>query len=254
MRLIFFTLLIMNLATAGYIYTTPSIVTEMAISNDSSATRNSGRSVATIPLLSEMISPQGLKTVRVALSADKAVLSSAILVNKALSVDVKANQEGDDGLCVRVGPFPSLAKANYFVEKLAATGVRSEAKNVLASTTVGFWLHLPPLTSKKVLLRKLDELKRQNIDSYAIPDGNLANGISLGMFTEARRANSLKESISRLGYKPQIVEVPREKRELWIFVLPEEAQKISDQAWLNWLSAKELPKKQQILCSDVASA
>jgi len=65
---------------------------------------------------------------------------------------------------------------------------------------------------------------------------------------------NLKESISRLGYKPQIAEVPREKRELWIFIFSEEAQKISDETWLNWLSAKELPKKQQILCSDVASA
>jgi cell division septation protein DedD len=155
---------------------------------------------------------------------------------------------------VRVGTFANMAGAKYFVEKLAAKGVRSEVKNVLVSMTVGFWLHLPPLSSKKALRRRLAELQRQGIDSYTIPDGELANGISLGMFSSRQRAKSLQKSISQLGYRPEIAEVPREKREPWVFVLEGEEQKISDQMWFEWLSVKELAKKQEILCSDVASA
>jgi hypothetical protein len=254
MRFIFFTLLLANVAIAAYIYWVPPFVAQTVRLNDSSSPRPKEKAGATIALLIEVQKTQPLETVRVAAHVDRGVSPSEFSSSAGLSVSVKGGEARGDDMCVRVGPFPSLAKAIYFVDKLAAKGVRSETKNVLVSTTVGFWLHLPPLTSRKVLLRKLDELQRQGIDSYAIPDGDLANGVSLGMFSEAQRANSLKESISRLGYKPQIAEVPREKRELWIFVFPGEAQKISDETWLNWLSEKELAKKQQILCSDVASA
>jgi hypothetical protein len=254
MRFIFFTLLLVNVAIAGYIYWLPSFVPQAAMSNETLGLRIKNKAGVAIVLLNEMKQSQPLETVRVATQVDKSVSQPVSLLNADLSAGVNDNVVLDAGLCVRAGPFLSLAKASYFVEKLAAKGARSQTKNVLVSTAVGFWLHLPPLTSRKVLLRKLDELQRQGIDSYAIPDGDLANGISLGLFSEAQRANSLKESISRLGYKPQVAEVPREKRELWIFILPEEAQKISDETWLNWLSAKELHKKQQILCSDVASA
>jgi hypothetical protein len=157
-------------------------------------------------------------------------------------------------LCTLVGSFSGQAKAEYFVRRLASLGAKAEVKNLLVSTTVGFWLHLPPLSSRKELFLRLSELKRQGVDSYVIPDGDLANGISLGMFSEAERAENLQNKMISLGYHPKIAEVPREKRELWVFLLQAEATKIDHERWSKLLSGKELLQKQQNLCSDVASA
>lgn len=157
-------------------------------------------------------------------------------------------------LCTLVGSFDERAKAEYFVLRLSALGVKAKVKNLLVSTTVGFWLHLPPLSSRKELLRRLSELQRQGVDSYVIPDGELQNGISLGMFSELQRAEFLQNTITQLGYAPQIAKVPREKRELWVFLLSEESIKINAKSWSELLSGKELLQKQQNLCSDVASA
>ncbi|MGS2718920.1 SPOR domain-containing protein [Eionea flava] len=252
MRFIFFTLIFVNIGFAIYQYWLPveqGAVTGVVLSV------NSSRSIddrASLTLLSEMRPVAALETVRVATPEDVVLPSGSGEVDAGSNEGVVKSLE--ESLCLKVGAFSSVSKANYFVERLASKGVKSSIKNVLVSTTVGFWLHLPPLSSKKALFRKLEELQRQGIDSYAIPDGNLANGISLGMFSQAQRANSLKQKISGLGYRPQIAEVPREKRELWVFLHSVEAQKISDEVWKKWLSSKEFPKKQQISCSDVASA
>ena len=157
-------------------------------------------------------------------------------------------------LCTLIGSFSTRDKAASFIRKLAVVGVDAKVKNLLVSSTVGFWLHLPPQPSRKEVLRRLSELQRQGIDSYIIPDGDLANGISLGMFSDQKRADTLKKRIGSLGYKPEILSVPREKRELWVFLSHSESVKISAERWLELLSGKDLLQKQQNLCSDVASA
>lgn len=253
MRFIFFTLIVANLAFVAYQYWLPAEQDVLADSPAPISTLDPVGSEGSLTLLSEMRPVAPLETVRVA-SVDNVDLPSSGSSEPISGYREPTEKLLEHDLCVRVGAFASVAKASYFVEKLAARGVRSSIKNVLVSTTVGFWLHLPPLTSKKALLRKLEELQRQGIDSYAIPDGDLANGISLGMFSQYQRANNLKQTISDLGYQPLIAEVPREKRELWVFLQSAEVQKISSNMWEKWLSSKEFPKKQQISCSDVASA
>jgi cell division septation protein DedD len=252
MRFIFFTLLIVNICLAVYVYRSVLLEPNAAILSESVLVSSSSSDGSGLVLLSEVEKKQVVETVRLRARVNAGSQSSSSRLqrihDKPLNELVAAN------LCVRVGAFAAMAEARYFVEKLAAQGVPSAVKNVLVSTTVGFWLHLPPLSSKKELRRRLAELQRQGIDSYTIPDGRLTNGISLGMFSEEQRAQSLQKSISRLGYRPEIAKVPREKRELWVFISKGEEQKISDQMWFEWLSAKELPKKQQISCSDVASA
>jgi hypothetical protein len=254
MRFIFFTLLIINACMAAYLYRSALMESKVPAL---SAPVSLPDSFGSLVLLSEVERTQAIETVRLRVS-DNAV-SSPTMIQSVVNDELSAESDDVGGVevsnsCVRVGAFIDMEEAKYFVAKLAAKGIRSEVKNVLVSTTVGFWLHLLPLSSKKALRRRLAELQRQGIDSYTIPDGELANGISLGMFSERQRAKSLQKSISQLGYRPEIAEVPREKREPWVFVLEGEEQKISDQMWFEWLSVKELAKKQEILCSDVASA
>ena len=174
--------------------------------------------------------------------------------SSSVGVPVKTVVSQSRSLCTLVGAFVDRGQASLFVERLAVLGVMAQLKNLLVSSTVGFWLHLPPQVSRKEVLRRLSELQRQGVDSYVIPDGDLANGISLGMFSDRARADSLRAKIASLGYRPEILPVPREKRELWVFLSQAESAKISAEKWSELISGKELLQKQQNLCSDVAPA
>lgn len=243
MRWIFFTLLVVNVLVLGYMQLAERHlpVVEGGRLDPSQSKQDS------LVLLDELKSGrESIETIR--------LKKKTVIVNNGLVKVESDSIPTSRSLCTLVGSFPDQSKADYFIRRLAALGVEANVKNLLVSTTVGYWLHLPPLSSRKELLRRLSELQRQGVDSYVIPDGDLANGISLGMFSEEYRAKSLESSIAKLGYQPKIVEVPREKRELWVFLLQGESAKISEESWSELLSGKELLQKQQNLCSDVASA
>jgi hypothetical protein len=255
MRWIFFTLLVANIATFSYLYFVPQGHRPSLVNARLVDTPVDSAGVASLVLVNEQASKQQpIESIRLKRRA-KQVVGLPVVVgsvdDSAVEVDTRPTSRS---LCTLVGAFSGQSKADYFVEKLAVWGVEAKVKNLLVSTTVGFWLYLPPLASRKELLRRLSELQRQGVDSYVIPDGRLANGISLGLFSEETRAESLKNSIAKLGYQPEIAEVPREKREVWIFLLKGESAKITDEKWSELLSGKDLLQKQQNLCSDVASA
>lgn len=239
MRWIFFSLLLVNVAVFAYMQWEHVRGEPVSVVNEGvSDISRQAEDAPSLTLLSELKGFRGpVESIRIVGDGDQNTASGVAR-----------------SLCTLVGPFSNRRKAETFVDRLLVIGVESKVKNLLVSSAVGFWLHLPPQSSRKEVLRRLSELQRQGIDSYVIPDGDLANGISLGMFSEQSRANFLKEKIVNLGYQPEILSVPREKRELWVFLFRSESAKISEKKWFELLSGKELLQKQQNLCSGVASS
>jgi len=199
-------------------------------------------SVKAIVLLSEVAATEKVESIRV---VPPKPLSTPSAVQQGLLIT--------EPLCTLVGSFKRLLKAEYFVERLQSLGLSAQVKNLVVDSPPGYWLHLPPEKSRKDALRRLSELQNRGIDSYVIPSGNLANGISLGMFSSKERAEVMLTSIGRQGYKPEIVSVPREQKEIWAFLPQGEAAKLSDERWAELLSSEEYMQKRQNLCSDVAS-
>jgi hypothetical protein len=195
-----------------------------------------------IVLLSEVVVTDKVESIRV---ASPKPLSSPSTVRRGLV--------SGEPLCTLVGAFKRLLKAEYFVERLLSWGLSAQVKNLVVNSQSGYWLHLPPEKSRKDALRRLSELQSRGIDSYVIPSGSLANGISLGMFSNQERADAMLVNVSAQGYKPKIVSVPREQKEVWAFLSQGEAAKLSDERWAELLSTEEYIQKRQILCSDVAS-
>ena len=157
------------------------------------------------------------------------------------------------GLCSLVGPFEKLLSAEFFQEELNNRELRSEIRSILISSETQYWLHLPSLGSRKEALRKLSELQQKGIDSYVIPSGDLANGISLGVFSVEDRAKAMQAKIVNQGYQPEVVAVPKEQREIWLYLAAGESGKLSDEQWVELLSSSKYLQKRQNLCSDVAS-
>ena len=184
-----------------------------------------------------------------------AILSEQELLalSDAAESDLLPQEPALPPVCTLVGPFPRLLDAENLFERLEALDVLSEIKNVTVSGDAGYWLHLSPQISRKEALSLLRELQQKNVDSYIIPSGNLENGISLGVFSNQDRANSMQESIRQLGYDPKIAEVNRDQQEVWLFLPQGEAAKLTENRWVELLSVQDSLQKRQNLCSDVAS-
>ncbi len=156
-------------------------------------------------------------------------------------------------LCLLVGPFGDQGLAQNLIQRLEALELQPRLESVEVPEDPGYWVYLPPELSQKAALRKLHELQSKNIDSYIIPRGELALGISLGMFSRAELARQRREELVALGYEAQIQEMSRSHRELWVALSPSQAAQVADQFWLEFFSQHPELEKRQNFCPGVAS-
>lgn len=160
---------------------------------------------------------------------------------------------GSGEQCQLVGPFSELLHAEYLVERLNGLGVPSVVKYIEIADGKNYWVYLKPEMSEKEALRRLYEVQAKSIDSYIIPSGELANGISFGQFSEIKDANLKAEQIRLQGYAAEVKEIPKSHSEIWVEVKDKYAQKINDQQWLDLLKEEKSIEKRQNYCLGVAN-
>lgn len=187
-----------------------------------------------------------LKTIN---EADRGALTKKNEKSQAVKGDPSA---GSSDMCTMVGPFPQLLHAEYLVERLAAMDTHSVIKSVEVPDSIAFWVYLPPEMSEKEALRRLYEIQSKNIDSYIIPSGELANGISFGMFNDQSAAKARVEELQMQGYQPKLREIERTHRETWVTLAPGEAEKIDGTLWVDLLNQHSGIEKRQNYCLGVA--
>lgn len=114
------------------------------------------------------------------------------------------------------------------------------------------WVYIPPLASRQASLRQLRELQARGVDSYLITEGEMANGILLGVFPRLDAAVSVADKLRASGYAPQLRELPRIYQEYWVRVA-EKDQRLVDGAVVQRLQADFSDLKHQLIsCSGVA--
>ena len=81
-----------------------------------------------------------------------------------------------------------------------------------------YWVHVPPRSGREEALRTLKELQRRNIDSYIITQGDLAEGVSLGLFRKKESAESVRDKVAQYDIPVDIRVVNESSREYWVEV------------------------------------
>ncbi len=122
--------------------------------------------------------------------------------------------------CLYLGSFQQEDAAGLVEQRLIALDISASIEQVDASAGVDYWVYLAPLASRQASLRQLKELQARKIDSYIITQGELANGISLGIFPRADSAESVVGRLREVGYEPQLRELPRAQRSFWVRIEP----------------------------------
>ena len=132
-----------------------------------------------------------------------------------------------DKKCLLLGPFPSSKKADQIQQRLFSLGIPSREKSDTENLTYDYWVHIPPLSGREAAIRLLRELQGQEIDSFVITQGELANGISLGLFSKEVSANKVSSRLLQAGYETRIKKLARQPRVFWLELTQEHAGKLT---------------------------
>lgn len=157
-------------------------------------------------------------------------------------------------VCLFLGSFELEDEARALEQRLLSLDIQSAVQSVDAAAGVDYWVYLVPLASRQASLRQLKELQARKIDSYIIGQGDLANGISLGIFPRSDSAESVMERLREAGYEPMLRELSRAHRAYWVRVAPESRRLASDALLENLAHDFERLEHQLMLCEGVASS
>lgn len=156
--------------------------------------------------------------------------------------------------CLFLGGFDDESLASALRQRLLSLDIASTLHGIDAAAGVDYWVYLPPLVSRQASLRQLRELQSRNIDSYIITVGDLANGISLGIFSRKDSAESVVNRLQEVDYQALIRELPRVHRKYWVRVESESRSQMEGR--LLQSMARDFPslQHQQMPCSNVATS
>lgn len=156
--------------------------------------------------------------------------------------------------CLFLGSFDQEAQAKEVEQRLIALDIQSQVQEVDAAAGVDYWVYLAPLASRQASLRQLKELQARKIDSYIISQGDLQNGISLGIFPRMDSAESVMARLKDAGYEPAMRELSRSHRDFWVRIAPE-SRRLADDALLGELARDFGGLQHKIMpCENVASS
>ncbi len=136
------------------------------------------------------------------------------------SIAATANQTKRAQLCYVAGPYADAENADNLLSRARALGFSGKINiiEVTGSEPSEYWVYVPPRVSREAALRTLRELQQRKIDSYIITQGDLAEGVSVGLFRNKESAYGLQERISALSVPAEVKVINKDTKEHWVEV------------------------------------
>ncbi len=148
-----------------------------------------------------------------------------------------------------LGGFVEKQIAEKLQQRLVSLDIQSKIIVLESEVDLEYWVYLAPLASRQAAVRQLKEMQARQIDGYLITKGELANGVSLGMFAREDSAHSVAERLKEAGYEPSVRTIERTERLYWIIVA-EESRRLVGQDLLKRLVQDFNEMKHLLLPSD----
>lgn len=131
--------------------------------------------------------------------------------------------------CLVLGGFDAAERAGQLEQRLLSLDIGARVITRDAAFGSDHWVYIPPLASSQASLRQLRELQARGIDSYLITEGELANGILLGVYPRLEAAVGVADKLRAAGYEPQVRELPRVYQQYWVRVASKSRRLVDDQ-------------------------
>jgi len=119
--------------------------------------------------------------------------------------------------CISVGPFRDVSEAARAASTLRSGGYDPRQRVAEGEVWAGVWVYLPLPASKSAADQVLEKLKAGGIDdALQMPGPNDTSVISLGLFSEAKRAQARVAQAQALQINPAIADRKRNGNVYWI--------------------------------------
>lgn len=155
--------------------------------------------------------------------------------------------------CLFLGGYDQQSLAQSLKQRLNSLDINTQLQGVDTITGSDYWVYLAPSVSPAVALRQLKDLQSRKIDSYLIDRGELANGVSLGIYQRRDSADSVAQRLREVGYEPLVKELPRAQHYYWVRVAPQ-SRRLVDQSLVDRLTRDFSGLRQKIMpCESIAT-
>jgi hypothetical protein len=119
--------------------------------------------------------------------------------------------------CISVGPFRDVAEAAHAAATLRGGGYDPRQRVADGEVWAGVWVYLPLSTTRGADDQMLAKLKAAGItDALEMPGPNDASVISLGLYSDQKRAQARVAQAQVLGLNPAIADRKRTGSVYWI--------------------------------------
>jgi hypothetical protein len=119
--------------------------------------------------------------------------------------------------CISVGPFRDVSEAAHAASTLRGGGYDPRQRVADGEVWAGVWVYLPLPAARSVAEQTLAKLKAGGIDdALEMPGPNEGSVISLGLYSEAKRAQTRVAQAQALGFNPGIADRKRNGNVYWI--------------------------------------
>ena len=150
-------------------------------------------------------------------------LGSAGSAPAAIAAEDGARAGGNSGLltnvkrCISVGPFRDVSEAAHAASTLRSGGYDPRQRVADGEVWAGVWVYLPLPAARPLAEQTLAKLKAGGIDdALEMPGPNEGAVISLGLYSDAKRAQSRVAQAQALGFNPGIADRKRNGNVYWI--------------------------------------
>ena len=119
--------------------------------------------------------------------------------------------------CISIGPFRDVAETAHAATTLRSGGYDPRQRVADGEVWAGVWVYLPLPTSRPAADQMLAKLKSAGIDdALEMPGPSEGSVISLGLFSEPKRAQSRVVQAQAIGLNPGIADRKRNGNVYWI--------------------------------------
>jgi hypothetical protein len=119
--------------------------------------------------------------------------------------------------CISVGPFRDVSEAAHAASTLRSGGYDPRQRVADGEVWAGVWVYLPLPASRPAADQILSKLKAGGIeDALEMPGPNDGSVISLGLYSEPKRAQLRVSQAQSLGFNPGIADRKRNGNVYWI--------------------------------------
>lgn len=206
-------------------------------------------------LLSELPEEQIIENIEEEAAIEFPDEEISMIENTVLSgvSSLPANEFGSsvsEPACLAIGDFGNIADSNALLTEITQQGLEARVETV-EQIDSEYRVYMPPFSSDAAARQTLANLLENGIDSFLITDGELARGISLGVFSQQRSAFNLQGELASEGYATNIQEIVRSNTEFWI-VINSAASSELEALWQTLLNSRPDLKQSENLCQIIA--